>query len=143
MNFDPLTKQAVEHTLHCLTGCAIGEVLGMVIGTALKWSDVASIILAIVLAFFFGYLLTIYSLSRKDIRGKKAIKTAIATDTTSITSMEIIDNLIIVLIPGALAAELNNGLFWGSLAVALAIAFVITVPVNRWFISRAGDMHHH
>ena len=140
---DNLTKQAINHTLHCLTGCAIGEILGMVIGTALKWHDVPTIILAIVLAFFFGYLLTFYSVSKKGMRGREAIKTVIATDTVSITSMEIVDNLIIILVPGALAAGLGTGLFWGSLAVALAIAFVVTVPVNRWFISRSPHMHHH
>ena len=143
MNLDPLTLAAIRHTLHCLLGCAIGEVMGMAIGTALNWHDVPTIILAILLAFFFGYMLTFYSVRRAGMKLKKAVKTAVATDTVSITSMEIIDNLIIILVPGALAATLSSGLFWGSLAVALFVAFWVTVPVNRWIITRSGRYSHH
>jgi len=144
MNFDPLTTQAaIKHTLHCLTGCAIGEILGMVIGTAFEWSNLASTILAIVLAFLFGYLLTTFSLYRRGSKGKEAIKTAFATDTTSITSMETIDNAFIWLVPGAINAELDSFLFWWSLIISLVVAFFLTVPVNRWFIARSGQHGYH
>jgi Zn-dependent protease len=138
--FDELTKQAIRHTLHCLAGCATGEVAGMAIGTALSWHDVPTIILAIALAFFFGYMFTFYSVRRTGMKLREAIRTAVATDTVSITSMEIIDNLIIIVVPGALAATLSDGLFWWSLTVALLVAFLVTVPVNRWFIVRS-DVH--
>ena len=133
---DKLTKQAVSATLHCLTGCAIGEVSGMVISTALGWHDVASIILSISLAFVFGYALSMLSLRKAKLGLNRTVKTALASDTLSITSMEVVDNLIIILIPGALAAGLASGLFWASLAISLVIAFIVTVPVNRWLISR-------
>ena len=141
--FDTLTKQAITHTLHCLTGCAIGEILGMVIGTALNWPNIPTTILAIILAFFFGYLLTVISLYRKNIKAKQAVKTAVATDTVSITSMETIDNLFIWLVPGAIHASLSSWLFWWSLTMSLLVAFVLTVPVNRWFIKRSPVLHHH
>lgn len=141
MKADPLTKAAVQHTLHCLLGCSIGEVSGMAISTALGWHTLGNIVLSVTLAFFFGYLLTIRSLYKKNVKGKHAIKTALATDTVSITSMEIIDNTFLVLYPGAIHAELNSLLFWASLGAALLIAFVLTVPVNRWFIAR-GEGHH-
>jgi hypothetical protein len=131
-----LTRLAVSATLHCLTGCAIGEVLGMVIGTALGWSDTATIVLAVVLAFVFGYSLTIAPVLRSGLPLGAAIGVAFAADTLSITVMEIVDNAIVLLIPGAMEAGLTSWLFWGSLAVALAIAFVVTVPVNRLLISR-------
>jgi hypothetical protein len=140
MALDPLTQAAAKHTLHCLLGCAIGEVLGMVVGTVLGWHDAPTIVLAIVLAFFFGYMFTFFSVTRAGMNMKEAVKTAVATDTVSITSMEIVDNLIIILIPGALSAGLDSRLFWGSLAIALMIAFFVTVPVNRWFIARSN--HH-
>ncbi|MEO6502976.1 MAG: DUF4396 domain-containing protein [Jatrophihabitantaceae bacterium] len=122
--------------MHCLTGCAIGEILGMVIGTALGWSNLQTVVLAIVLAFFFGYALTIRPILRSGLAVAAAIPVALAADTLSITVMEIVDNAIILLIPGAMEAGLSSPLFWGSLAAALAIAFVLTVPVNRWLISR-------
>jgi hypothetical protein len=131
-----LTRLAVSATLHCLTGCAIGEVLGMVIGTALGWSDGATIALALALAFFFGYSLTIAPVLRSGLPMKAAIGVAFAADTLSITVMEIVDNAIMLVIPGAMEAGLTSPLFWGSLAAALAIAFVVTVPVNRWLIGR-------
>ena len=131
-----LNRLAVSATLHCLTGCAIGEVLGMVIGTALGWSDTATIVLAVALAFLFGYSLTIAPVLRSGLALGAAIGVAFAADTLSITVMEIVDNAIMLLIPGAMDAGLTSPLFWGSLAVALAIAFVVTVPVNRYLIGR-------
>jgi hypothetical protein len=131
-----LNRTAFSATLHCLTGCAIGEVLGIVIGTALGWSNVATIVLAIVLAFFFGYGLTILPLLRSGMALGAVLPLAFASDTLSITVMEIVDNLIIVVIPGAMDAGLGSLLFWGSLAFALAVAFVAAFPVNRYLISR-------
>ena len=131
-----LTRTAISATLHCLTGCAIGEVLGMVIGTALGWGDVATIALAIVLAFFFGYLLTFLPVRRAGLSFGAATKVALAADTVSILVMEIVDNAILLAVPGAMEAGLSDPLFWGALAVALAVAFVVTVPVNRAMIGR-------
>ena len=128
-------RLAVAATLHCLTGCAIGEVLGMVIATAIGLGNAASIVLSIVLAFTFGYGLTIRPLLAVMSPGR-ATRLALASDTVSITTMEIVDNLFIIAVPGALAAGLADGLFWWSLAASLAIAFVLTVPVNRWLIGR-------
>jgi hypothetical protein len=141
-----LTKLAVSATLHCLTGCAIGEVLGMVIGTALGWSNAATIVLAIVLAFFFGYSLTIQPVLRSGVPFRQAVKVALAADTVSIAVMEIVDNAVMLGIPGAMEAGLASLLFWGSLAFSLAVAFVVTVPVNRWLISRGRGhavVHEH
>ena len=140
---------AVSATLHCLTGCAIGEVLGMVLATWWGWGDVASIALAVTLAFFFGYLLTFYSVRRHGASPREAVRLALASDTVSITTMEIVDNLFLVLVPGAMAAGLATGLFWWSLALSLVIAFFLTVPVNRWLIARGRghavvhEMHGH
>jgi len=131
-----LNRTAFSATLHCLTGCAIGEVLGIVIGTALGWSNAATIGLAIVLAFFFGYGLTMLPLVRSGMAFGAVLPLAFASDTLSITVMEIVDNLIIVVIPGAMDAGLGSLLFWGSLAFALAVAFVAAFPVNRYLISR-------
>ena len=131
-----LNRTAFSATLHCLTGCAIGEVLGIVIGTVLGWSTVATIALAIVLAFFFGYGQTMLPLLRSGMALGAALPLAFASDTLSITVMEIVDNLIIVVIPGAMDAGLGSLLFWGSLAFALAVAFVAAFPVNRYLISR-------
>jgi hypothetical protein len=131
-----LNRTAFSATLHCLTGCAIGEVLGIVIGTALGWSNVATIVLAIVLAFFFGYGMMILPLLRSGMALGAVLPLAFASDTLSITVMEIVDNLIIVVIPGAMDAGLGSLLFWGSLAFALAVAFVAAFPVNRYLISR-------
>jgi hypothetical protein len=128
-------RTAVSATLHCLTGCAIGEILGMVIATAFGLNNAASIVLAIVLAFFFGYALTIVSLIRV-VNLARASRLAFASDTASIATMEVVDNLFIIAVPGALAAELTDGLFWWSLVVSLAVAFVVTVPINRWLIAR-------
>jgi hypothetical protein len=131
-----LTRLAVSATLHCLTGCAIGEVLGLVLATWWGWSDAPSIALAIVLAFFFGYALTVWPLLRSGLSIRSAVKIALASDTLSILTMEVVDNAIILAVPGAMDAGLASPLFWGSLAVALAIAFVVTVPVNRALIAR-------
>jgi hypothetical protein len=130
-----LNRTAWSATLHCLTGCAIGEVLGMVIGTALGWGNGATIALAVVLAFFFGYLLTLLPLF-KVLSFSSAVKLALAADTASITVMEIVDNAIMLFIPGAMEAGLGSLLFWGSLAVSLAVAAVAAFPVNRWLIAR-------
>jgi hypothetical protein len=131
-----LNRLAVSATVHCLTGCAIGEVLGMVIGTAMGWSDAATVALAVALAFFFGYSLTIAPVLRSGLALRAAVGVALAADTLSIAVMEVVDNAIMLLIPGAMEAGVGSLLFWGSLAVALAIAFVVTVPVNRVLIGR-------
>ncbi|GIH10424.1 hypothetical protein Rhe02_84910 [Rhizocola hellebori] len=141
-----LTKLAVSATLHCLTGCAIGEVLGMVIGTALGWSNGATVALSIVLAFFFGYSLTIRPVLRSGVPFGQAVRVALAADTVSIAVMEIVDNAVMLGIPGAMEAGLTSWLFWASLAFSLAVAFVVTVPVNRWLISRGRGhavVHEH
>ena len=135
-NGQSLNRLALSATVHCLTGCAIGEVLGLVIGTAFGWSNGATIVASIVLAFFFGYALTSLPLLRAGLSPRRAAPLAFASDTLSITTMEIVDTLIIVLIPGAMAAGLGDPLFWGSLAVALVIAGVFAFPVNRWLLAR-------
>ena len=131
-----LNRLAFSATVHCLTGCAIGEVLGMVIGTALGWGDFATIALAVVLAFFFGYSLTMVPLLRSGLALATVLPLAFASDTLSITIMEIVDNAIMLLIPGAMEAGLGSVLFWGSLAFALAVAGAAAFPVNRWLIAR-------
>jgi hypothetical protein len=131
-----LRRLAASATTHCLTGCAIGEVLGLVIASALGWSTVPSIAIAIVLAFVFGYSLTLRPLLSGGVALGAALGIAFAADTLSITVMEIVDNAIILLIPGAMDAGLASGLFWGSLALALAIAWVAAYPVNYWLLSR-------
>ena len=131
-----LNKLAFSATAHCLTGCAIGEVLGLVIGTILGWDTLATIVLAVVLAFFFGYSLTMLPLLRSGLALGTVLPIAFAADTLSITVMEIVDNLIILVIPGVMEAGLGSLLFWGSLVFALAVAFVAAFPVNRWLISR-------
>ena len=131
-----LNRLAFSATAHCLTGCAIGEVLGLVIGTILGWGTFATIVLAIILAFFFGYSLTMLPLLRSGLALGTVLPLAFASDTLSITVMEIVDNLIILVIPGAMEAGLGSLLFWGSLAFALAVAFVAAFPVNRWLIAR-------
>ncbi len=131
-----LDRLAFSATVHCLTGCAIGEVLGLALATALGWHDLPSVLLAIVLAFAFGYALTIRPLVASGMPLRRAGRLAIASDTLSITTMEIVDTAIVLLIPGAMAAGLLDPLFWGSLAVALAIAAVVAYPVNRWLIAR-------
>jgi hypothetical protein len=131
-----LTAVALSATLHCLTGCAIGEVAGVVIGTALGWSDLATIALAIGLAFLFGYALTSLPLLRAGFALGVVIPIALASDTLSIAVMEIVDNGILLIIPGAMEAGVGDVLFWGSLSVALVIAGLFALPVNRWLIAR-------
>lgn len=131
-----LNRTAISATLHCLTGCAIGEVLGLVIATALGWGDAASIALAIVLAFFFGYSFTMVPLLRAGLAFGAAVPLALAADTFSIATMEVLDSLAMLVIPGAMAAGLGDPLFWGSLAGALFLAFWAAFPVNRWLIAR-------
>jgi hypothetical protein len=131
-----LNRLAFSATWHCLTGCAIGEILGLAIGTALGWGNFETIVLAVVLAFFFGYAFTAVPLLRSGLAFGAAAGIAFASDTVSIAVMEIVDNAIVLLIPGAMEAGLDELLFWASLAVALAVAFVVAYPVNRWLIAR-------
>ncbi len=129
-------RTAVSATLHCLTGCAIGEVLGMVLATWWGWGDAASIALAVALAFFFGYLLTFVGVRRAGLDVGTAVRTALAADTISILVMEVVDNAFLLAVPGAMDAGVADLFFWGALAAALAVAFVLTVPVNKWMIGR-------
>ncbi len=141
-----LNRVAFSATAHCLTGCTIGEVLGMVIGTALGWSNVATIALAVGLAFLFGYSLTMLPLLRSGMALGAVLPLAFAADTLSITVMEIVDNLIMLAIPGAMEAGPTSLVFWGSLAFALAVAFVVAFPVNRYLIARGKGhavVHQH
>jgi Domain of unknown function (DUF4396) len=131
-----LNRLATAATLHCLTGCGIGEVLGLVIAGWLGWGAFASITLAVALAFFFGYALAMRPLLAGGLGFRQAVRLALAADTVSIIVMEVVDNAIMLAIPGAMDAHLADPLFWGSLAVALGIAFVVTFPVNRWLIGR-------
>lgn len=135
-----VNRLAVSATNHCLTGCAAGEVTGMALATWWGWSNVASIVLAIVLAFVFAYALTMRSLASTNLPRGRRLRIAFAADTLSILVMETVDNLVILLIPGALAAGLTDWLFWGSLLISLAIAWVVAFPVNRWLLVR-GQGH--
>jgi len=135
-----LNRLAVNATVHCLTGCSIGEILGLVIGSWLGWATLPTIALAVALAFFFGYAFAMIPLLQSGLTLGQALKLALAADTVSILVMEIVDNGIMLLIPGAMDAHLTDPMFWGSLAVALGIAFVVTLPVNRWLIGR-GQGH--
>ncbi|MFL6142574.1 MAG: DUF4396 domain-containing protein [Labedaea sp.] len=145
-------RTAATATLHCLTGCAIGEVLGMVIGSLLGWSNLAIVILSVALAFLFGYTLTIRPVLRAGVAFGAAVSVALAADTVSIAVMELMDNAVMVAVPGAIEAGVDDWLFWLSLAISLVVAFVVTVPVNRWMISRGkghavvheyhGHSHH-
>ncbi|MFE9748309.1 DUF4396 domain-containing protein [Saccharothrix saharensis] len=129
---------AASATLHCLTGCAIGEILGMVIGTALGWGNLATIVLAVALAFVFGYALTMRGVLKAGVGFRLALKVALAADTVSIIVMEVVDNGVMLVVPGAMDAGLASALFWGALAFAFAVAFVVTVPVNKWLIGRGS-----
>ena len=143
-----LTRQAVSATAHCLTGCAIGEVLGLVLATWWGLANAPAVALAVLLAFAFGYALTISSVLRSGLALPHAIKVAFAADTVSIVSMEIVDNALMLAVPGAISAGLDDLLFWASLALALLAAFAVTVPVNRVLIRRGKghavvhDYHH-
>jgi hypothetical protein len=141
-----LNRLAFSATLHCLSGCAVGEVLGLAIGTALGWANAPTIVLAVGLAFFFGYAFTMFPLLRAGLAFGAVLKLALAADTISILIMEVIDNGIMLVIPGAMDAGLDSLLFWGSLAVALVIAAAFAFPVNRWLISRGKGhavVHQH
>jgi hypothetical protein len=141
-----LNRTAASATLHCLTGCAIGEVLGMIISTMLGWSAAPSIGLAVVLAFLFGYALSMRPLLKHGLSFKKAVALALAADTASIAMMEIVDNGFILAIPNAIHAGLGSWLFWWSLILSLAVAFVVAFPLNRYLISRGKGhavMHEH
>jgi hypothetical protein len=129
-------RTAAQATLHCLTGCAIGEVLGMVIGTAAGLHPGATVALSIVLAFVFGYGLTMRGVLRAGVPLRGALRIALAADTVSIAVMEVVDNTVVLAVPGAMDAGLTSALFWGALAAALVIAFLVTTPVNRWLIAR-------
>jgi len=147
-SMDSSWKMAATATLHCLTGCAIGEVLGMILSTWWGWGNAGSIVLSVALAFFFGYLLTFSGVRRAGLDVGTAVRTALAADTVSILTMEVVDNGTLLVWPQAMDATLADWLFWVSLAASLAIAFVVTVPVNRWMISRGKghavvhEMHH-
>ena len=140
---------AAQATLHCLTGCAIGEVLGMVIGTAAGLHNAATVALSIVLAFVFGYGLTMRPVLAAGVGFRRALGVALAADTVSIAVMELLDNAVVVAVPGAMDAGLTSPLFWASLAFSLAVAFAVTTPVNRWMIGRGKghavvhQYHHH
>lgn len=138
---DPAAKQSLHRitlsaTAHCLTGCAIGEVAGMVIGTALGWSNGATVAMSVALAFVAGFALTALPFLRRGMPAAQAARLAFAADAASITVMEIVDNLLMLAIPGAMSASLASPLFWGSLALSLAVAGVAAYPVNRWLIAR-------
>ncbi|MEW2286620.1 DUF4396 domain-containing protein [Streptomyces sp. NPDC047841] len=127
---------AVQATLHCLTGCAIGEVLGMVAGTAFGWGNLPTMVLAVVLAFVFGYSLTLRGVRRAGVGFRTAFRVALAADTLSIAVMELMDNGVILVWPSAMDATLGDALFWISLAVSFVLAFMVTTPVNKWMIGR-------
>jgi hypothetical protein len=144
----PLNRTAFSATLHCLTGCAIGEVLGMIIGTAFGWSNAPTIVLAVLLAFVFGYSLTMLPLLRHGMPLRTALPLALASDTVSIAVMELVDNAVILVVPGAMEAGLGDALFWSSLAFSLVVAFIAAFPVNRYLIARGRGhavvhAHHH
>ena len=151
---DSTWREAITATRHCLTGCAIGEVLGMVIATAAGWGNAASIAISVVLAFFFGYLLTFTGVRRAGLSVGAAVRVALAADTVSIAVMEVVDNGTLLIWPAAMDAGLTDLLFWASLAISLAVAFVVTVPINKAMIARGlghakahaahghAEMHH-
>jgi hypothetical protein len=143
-----LNRTAASATLHCLTGCAIGEVLGMIISSALGWAAAPSIALAVLLAFFFGYLLSLVPLVRYGLGWKKSLRIAFVADTASKAVMEITDNAVLLVIPGAIHADLTTFLFWGSLTFSLMVAFAVAFPLNRYLISRGkghavAHKYHH
>ncbi len=149
---DSSWRTAISATVHCLTGCAIGEVLGMVLATWWGWGTAGSLVLSVALAFFFGYLLTFSGVRRAGLDVGTAVRTALAADTVSILVMEVVDNGFLVLWPGAMDAGLADLLFWSTLVASLAVAFVVTVPVNRAMIARGRGhavvhemhgTHHH
>lgn len=146
MLIDKATRTAMSATLHCLTGCAIGEILGMIVAAAAGLTNAASIAISVLLAFMFGYALTALPLLRHGLTLKAALLAALAADTISIATMEVSDNAFIAAVPGALDATLSDTLFWVSLAASLVIAFIVTVPVNRYLIGKGkghATIHHY
>jgi len=143
MTIDQKTNQAIEHTIHCLIGCGIGEILGMLIASSLGWHRIGRLSLAIVLAFLFGYALTYRGVRKQTGTSKEAVRITLATDTVSITSMEIVDNTIEFIIPNALFVTAASPRFWWGLALSLIIAFIVTVPVNRYMMSKSPHQHYH
>jgi Zn-dependent protease len=143
MKLDRLTKQAIEHTLHCLIGCGIGEIVGMLISSAFGWHRLGRLPLAIILAFLFGYWLTYRGVRKNVSSSKEAFKITAATDTVSIATMELVDNTIELIIPNALLVTATQARFWWGLALSLSIAFLITVLVNRYMISKNPYQHMH
>ena len=142
MALDHKTRMAIKHTTHCLIGCGIGEILGMIIASSLGWHRLGRLSLAIILAFFFGYLLTYWSVRKQTKNAKEAIKITLATDTVSITTMEIVDNTIEFIIPNSLFVTATSFRFWWGLALSLTIAFIVTVPVNRYMMGRSSHHQH-
>jgi hypothetical protein len=143
-----INKTALSATLHCLTGCAIGEVLGMIISSALGWAALSSVVLSVILAFTFGYALSMRPVLRHGFGLRKSAGVALAADTASITTIEITDNLFILIVPGAIHAGLGTFLFWWSLSLSLVVAFWVAFPVNRYLISRGkghavAHQYHH
>ncbi len=149
MHGKSLNAMAVSATLHCLLGCAIGEILGMVTGTALQFSNAATIALSVGLAFLFGYALSALPLVRGGLALKTALGTVLAADTLSILTMEIVDNFVMAAVPGAMNAGLDNWLFWLTMPLSLLVAFIVAVPVNRALLARGKvhalthEFHHH
>ena len=143
MSVDHLTQQAVKHTLHCLLGCGLGEIIGMLIAASLGWHRYGRLALAISLAFVFGYSLTYRGVRKHSSSAKAAFRTTLATDTVSIGTMEVVDSTIEFLIPNALLVTATSFRFWWGLVLSLSIAFVVTVPVNRYMISRNPEAHQH
>jgi hypothetical protein len=141
------TRMAISATLHCLSGCAIGEVLGLVIGTAFGWNSLSTTVLAVILAFVFGFSLSALPLIRGGLSFREALSVVAAADTLSVTTMEIVDNAVMLLIPGALHAGLADPLFWISMALSLVAAFFAAFPVNRYLLTRGKGhallMQHH
>ena len=140
---DGKTRQAIKHTIHCLIGCGVGEVVGMLLAASFGWHRIGRLSTAIVLAFFFGYLLTYRGVRKHTATSKEAIKITVTTDTVSITTMELIDNTIELIIPNALVVTASSFRFWWGLALSLSLAFIVTVPVNRYMISKNPHQHHH
>ncbi len=142
ITLDPKTRQAIQHTVHCLIGCGAGEILGMLIAAVLGWQRPGRLSLAIVLAFVFGYYLTYRGVRQHTDTAKEAFKITAATDTVSIATMELVDNTMELIIPNALMVSPASPRFWWGLAISLTVAFALTVPVNRFMISRNPHQHH-
>ena len=139
---DTRTRHAIQHTIHCLIGCGIGEIAGMLIASSLGWHRIGRLSLAIILAFTVGFYLTYRGVRKETKTAKEAMKITVATDTVSIATMEVVDNTIEFIIPNALLVSATQFRFWWGLALSLSIAFVVTVPVNRYMMARQPNHHH-